>query len=169
MFKSNGGGLAVRWQKRTSPNKMMVVGLIAASASLLPAAGSFVSADGGNPLFGGTAQAACKYDLTNQHNNNGFGWAKVVTDWCYSGGHVTSRHSEKHAQVTGWGYYNGYTGVITRWEYSACHNYNGYWNHNCLTRAEVVAYGSRSEAACIHTRIYGNGNHSRLITNGGCP
>jgi len=156
------------WRGRSRAHRGLVIGLVAVSAAVLPAAASFVP-QGGNPLFGGVAEAACKYNLTNMHTQNGYGWAKVVTDWCYSGGHVTSRHSEKHCQISGWGYSIGYSGCRTTWRYSNCHNYNGYWNHNCLTRAEVFAYGHRYEIACIHTRIYGNGDHRRLITDGYCP
>ena len=115
------------------------------------------------------AAAACKRGLTNQLNDV-FGWAKVVTQWCYSGGTVTSRHSQKHAQVSVLGYARGYLSVTTRCTYTKCHNYNGYTNHNCLTHAQVHAAKADYSQGwwCIQTRIYGNGAHRRAITPGLC-
>jgi len=116
------------------------------------------------------ASAACKRGLNNQVNEV-FGWAKTVTEWCYFGGHVTSRHSQKHWKGSLGGFIAGYRLVTTRWATSRCHDYNGIWNHNCLTRAEIHAWkidGSQ-DFWCIHTRIYGNGAHKRAVTPGNCP
>ena len=147
-------------RRRVRRLAVVLVAVVAAFAVVLPATATAAPA----------SVTACKSGLTNQENE-AWGWAKVVTEWCYSGGHVTSRHSERHAQISAGGYLQGWLKVETSWRYSACHNYNGYWNHNCLTRAEVHAWNKDNGQffSCIHTRIYGNGAHSRLITQGLCP
>jgi hypothetical protein len=157
----------MRWRDRSKLNKMLIVALVVASASILPAAGSFVSRDSGNVLFGGEAQAACKTALGNYYDKWWFK-ASVITDWCYSGGHVTSRHSEAGGNVTspfgvlaGWFFYDQH------WEYSKCVTYNGVWNHNCLTQREFNLFNGHSGlywSICIETRIYGDGHHHRHIT-----
>lgn len=168
------GSMRVRWHGRSKVSKMLIVGLVAVSASLLPAAGSFVPRDSGNVIFGGEAQAACKYGLTNKADR-WWAWAQVVTNWCYDGVHVTSRHSVPSWGMKALGSANGvyYRSWDSGWKYSQCHYYNGIWNHNCLTRYQF-SWGSLNKwigpwVICIHTRIYGNGYHHRLITDGPCP
>lgn len=186
MLESNVGAIGRRWHQRSTRNKLAILALLAAAASLLPAAGSFVPRDSGNLLFGGVAQAACKWNgkpgpgsLTNRAER-WWGWAYVRTGWCYSGGHVTARHSALDQGVTLLGRAFSYqvppSYATKQNKYSACHYYNGYWNHNCLTRFEFTWWSfppkpgaDPVERVCIHTRIYGNGAHSRLITDGPCP
>lgn len=163
---ANAVRMRMRWRERSKLNKILIVGLVAVSASLLPAAGSFVPRDSGNVFFGDEAQAACKTALWN-HFDKWWFEAGVITDWCYSGGHVTSRHSRAGGNVTNLGILAGWVLTDQHWEYSKCHNYNGYWNHNCLTQREfnLVAIGvDLPKSICIETRIYGNGAHHRHIT-----
>ena len=182
MVNSSVGAIGLRWRQRSRLNKLLIVGLVATAASLLPATGSFVPRDSGNLLFGDVAQAACKWNgkpgpgsLTNRAER-WFGWAYVRTGWCYSGGHVTSRHSVPDFGVSTLGFLSGTRTWVFGWAYTDCHDYNGYWNHNCLTRGQFkwvkscLGGGLCTQAViCIHTRIYGNGAHSRLITEGRCP
>lgn len=166
-----------RWHGRSPLSKMFIVGLVVASASLLPAAGSFVPRDSGNTIFGDVAEAACKWDgkpgpggLKN-YASRWWAWAQVKTNWCYSGGHVTSRHSVTSGDITSEGekyrFYSYKPWAVT----SQCNTYNGYWNHNCLTRFQFSWYSwyFGETTLCIHTRIYGDGSHSRQITDGYCP
>jgi hypothetical protein len=166
------GGL--RWHGRSRMSRMLAVGLIAICASLLPVAGSFVPQ--ASAVFGGTAHAACKWDgkpgpggLRNTFDHWWFK-AEVVSNWCYDGKHVTSRHSVSGAQVTSpLGVLAGWFFVETHWAYSACHYYNGIWNHNCLTKREYNLFNGHTgdpASICIGTRIYGNGYHHRNIIQG---
>jgi hypothetical protein len=124
------------------------------------------------PELGEQAQQ-CKSGLTNIFSNV-FISAKVVTDWCYSGGNVTSRHSVPSASVTNAGHAAGWREGAAEWTYSACHSFNGYHHHNCLTRRQFSFHNIYLPpfvphvGVCIHTRIYGDGNHSRDITTD-CP
>jgi len=150
---------------------MLAAGLIAVSASLLPAAGSFVPQASG--VFGGTADAACKWEgkagpgpLRTVFDEWWFK-AEVVTNWCYNGSSVTSRYSQPYGHVTNWGILGGWFWVNAHWAYSKCHAYNGISNHNCLTHREanlVSGHGADTQSICIETRIYGNGAHRRNIT-----
>jgi hypothetical protein len=153
---------------------MLVVGLIAASASLLPAAGSFVPKASGLGLFGGTAQAACKWDgkpgpggVPNTFDHWWFK-AQVVSNFCYDGQHVTSRYSVPSGKVTSpLGVLAGWFYVETHWALSQCYTYNGITNHNCLTHREfnlINGHTGEPDSICIETRIYGNGYHHRQIT-----
>jgi hypothetical protein len=175
-------GMTMRWHGRSRLNKMLIVGLVALSASLLPAAGSFVPGSG-NLVFGGVANAACKWDgkpgpgsLTNKWSVS-WGWAQVKTGWCYDGVHVTSRHSVPTGGVSWWAPLSGTAfAPLVGWAWSSCQTFNGITNHNCLTRAQFKFYSScfdggrcPKEEICIHTRIYGDGHHSRQITEGRCP
>jgi hypothetical protein len=155
---------------------MLIVGVVALSASLLPAAGSFVSRDSGNSIFGDVAQAAtCKSQVAGgplyNDYNHWFFKASVATDWCWSGGHVVSRHSVPGGQVTTLGILTGWILLDSHWEYSNCVTYNGVWNHNCLTQREfnlirlpTPEIHGQVLSVCIETRIYGDGHHHRHIT-----
>ena len=160
------------WRGRSKASRMLAVGLIAVSATLLPAVGSFVPQASG--VFGGTADAACKWDgkagpggLNNTYDKWWFK-ANVTSNWCYNGRSVTSRHSVPTGGVTNWGVLGGFFFTETHWAYSKCHNYNGITNHNCLTHREYNGLnghaGGDPFSVCIETRIYGNGAHSRRIT-----
>jgi hypothetical protein len=140
--------------------------LLIAAAALLPAAGSFVPGTG---VFGGQAQAACKSGLTNKFSR-WFGYGRVVTDWCYNGRSVTSRHSTPYADAYADPKEGGWR-VSFSWALSACYDYNGIHNHNCLTQGQFTFYSFvfGYKYVCVHTRIYGNGYHHRLITDGLCP
>ena len=162
----------LRWHSRSRLSKLLTVGLIALAASLLPAAGSFVPQASG--VFGGTADAACKWDgrpgpggLDNVFDKWWFK-ATVTSNWCYDGRRVTSRNSVVSGdKVTNWGVLGGYFYFETHWAYSACHTYNGVTNHNCLTKREFNGFNGHTGddwSVCIGTRIYGGGGHSRNIT-----
>ena len=132
---------------------VVVLCAVTAAAVLLPA---------------GAAHAACKTGLTNVYSDR-YVTAKVVTSWCYSNGNVTSRNSLPSASVTNLGYFLGLRESDAEWTYSACHRFNGYPKHNCLTRRQFsFGYAYKSLAPkigiCIATRIYGNGAHHRAIT-----
>ncbi len=163
--------MTMRWHGRSRLNKMLIVGLLVASASILPAAGAFVPG-GRNLVFGGVAQAACKWDGKPGpgalHNTFDHWWFKadVATNWCYDGAHVTSRHSVVTGNVTNWGILGGWVWLNWHWALSQCYQYNGIYNHNCLTHAEynlVTLHTGDMHSICIETRIYGNGSHSRRI------
>jgi hypothetical protein len=150
---------------------MLTVGLIAICAGLLPAAGSFVPQASG--VFGGVAHAACKWDgkpgpggLRNTHDDWWWFKAEVVTNWCYDGTRVTSRHSVPGGHVPTAGVIAGFVYTESHWAYSGCHIHNGVVNHNCLTRREFNGFnlhdGGRF-SVCIGTRIYGAGGHHRNI------
>jgi hypothetical protein len=165
------GGL--RWRGRSKPSRMLIVALIAVSAGLLPAAGSFVPKASGLGIFGGTAQAACKWDgkpgpgaLHNTFDHWYFK-ADVASNWCYDGVHVISRQSVPTGGVTNWGVLGGFIFLNTHWAYSQCNTYNGIWNHNCLTKREynlITLHTGDTQSICIETRIYGDGHHSRHIS-----
>jgi len=103
--------------------------------------------------------------------------AQVLTDWSYTGqpaNRILTRHSDGSQGVTD-------TGFILGWHV----NYAYYWSsgcsadfYTCLTRREVQfqqrIFSPRT--VCIGTRIYGfrsqlagRPNHSRNITEHGCP
>jgi hypothetical protein len=139
--------------------KVLIVAAVLVGASLAPVAVE-------------EAQARCKSGLTNKAER-WWAWGKVVTQWCYRRGHVISRHSSpsqgKKAAGYAWGFQD--LPLSTGFTYSECHDFNGYWNHNCLTRYQV-SHWSRFFGVysfCIHTRIYGNGRHRRRVTDGDCP
>ena len=154
---------------------MLTIGLIAICAGLLPAAGSFVPQASG--VFGGVAHAACKWDGKpgpgGLHNKFDEWWfkAEVVSNWCYDGTRVTSRHSVPSGSVTvPLGVAAGVFYTESHWAYSACHIYNGVVNHNCLTRREFNGVNGHSGdpwSICIGTRIYGAGGHHRNIIQHG--
>ena len=117
-----------------------------------------------------TAQAACKSGLTNEFSR-WWGSGKVVTNWCYRRGNVRSRNSAMSGD-------SGFAPrkMTAKWTYSNCFSFNGYAKHNCLTRAQFTSWGAifggglkAMDYVCVHTRIYGNGAHRRLITDGKCP
>ena len=143
----------------------LLVPLVA--AALLPAAGSFVPGGGG--IFGGKAEAACKYSLSN-HFTRWYGSGAVLTDWCYDGRSVTWRHSTPYANANT-SPDAGSWHVSFRWALSTCNYFNGIHNHNCLTQGEFsfYSYTFGHKFVCAHTRIYGNGAHVRHITDGLCP
>jgi hypothetical protein len=162
-----------RWRSRSKLGRMLVVGLVALAAALLPAAGSFVPKASGIGMFGGVAQAACKWDGKPGpgalHNTFDKWWFKadVASNWCYDGVHVTSRHSVATGGVTNWGVLGGWFWLNWHWALSQCYQYNGYYNNNCLTHAEynlVNGHTGDTKSICIETRIYGNGYHHRQIT-----
>lgn len=118
--------------------------------------------------FSAEAHAACKSGLTNVYKDR-YLTAKVVTSWCYSRGNVTSRHSVPSASPTNLGFAMGLRESTAEWTYSACHSFNGYRTHNCLTKRQFTfsnRYGPLAPkiGVCIATRIYGNGAHRRAIT-----
>jgi hypothetical protein len=140
------------------------VALVVAVLLLVP--GSLVGGGGG--AFGGVAEAACKYGLTNVYKDWAFK-AQVVTNWCYRGGNVTKRKSFPSARVRNAAHAAGWRVGDEEWTYSACHAFHGYSKHNCLTRRQfsfhnIYAPLAPSIGVCIHTRIYGNGAHNRRIT-----
>lgn len=128
---------------------------------------SIVVAAAGGLAIPGQADAACK-SVTNVYKDKYFN-AQVVTNWCYGGGNVTSRSSLPTASVTDFGYASGFRESDAEWKYSACHSYNGYAKHNCLTKRQfsyTYRYGPDvgKIGVCISTRVYGNGAHRRDIT-----
>jgi hypothetical protein len=163
----------LRWRDGSKPSRMLIIGLIAVSAALLPAAGSFVPKASGLGMFGGTAHAACKWDgkpgpgaLHNTYDH-WFFKADVASNWCYDGKHVTSRHSVPTGNVTNWGILGGWVWTSFHWAVTQCYTYNGIYNHNCLTKAEynlITLHTGDIKSICIETRIYGNGYHHRHIT-----
>jgi hypothetical protein len=163
------GTIGARWSERSRRYKLSLLGLVVAAACLLPAAGSFVPRESGNLLFGGKAEAACKYGLSN-HFTRWYGSGSVVTNWCYDGRSVTSRHSTPYADSASSPDEGGWR-VSFSWALSACYNFNGIHNHNCLTQGQFKFYSFvfGYKYVCVHTRIYGNGNHVRRITDGLCP
>jgi hypothetical protein len=159
------------WRGRSKLAKALVVGLIAISASLLPAAGSLA---GGNGVFGGVAQAACKWDnkpgpggVPNIYDHWYFK-AQVISNWCYDGNHVLSRNSVPSGNVTSpLGVLAGYFLTETHWALSQCYTINHVYNSNCLTHREyniLDGHDGSHRSICIETRIYGNGYHRRRIT-----
>ncbi len=162
----------LRWRDRSRAARMLTVAVIAASASLLPAAGSFVPQASG--VFGGVAHAACKWDgkpgpggVPNTYDHWWFK-AQVVSNFCYDGTHVTSRSSVPSGSVTSpLGVVGGWFLTETHWALSQCYTYNGISNHNCLTHREYNLFNGHDgghRSICIETRIYGNGYHHRQIT-----
>lgn len=120
--------------------------------------------------MGGTAQARekCKSGLTNIYKDD-YVVAKVVTDWCYNGRSVTSRHSVPSARVRNAAYSAGLREDGAEWVYTSCHTYKGIKNHNCLTKMQFAFNYTWNKFApkigvCISTRIYGNGAHKRSIS-----
>jgi hypothetical protein len=167
---------AARWRGRSRLKKILIVALVVTGAALTPAAGSFVPREGGNVLFGGVAEAACKWDgkpgpggLRNVYDEWLFE-AVVISNWCYNGSSVTSRHSVPYGGVTNLGVLAGWVLVRAHWAYSACHTYNGIPNHNCLTQREFWLINLHGEELkiCIGTRIYGGGGHHRNIYSSSC-
>ncbi len=138
-------------------------------ALLLTASISLLAATASAP----DAQAACKRGLTNYKDLGPGYYFKVVTNWCYRNGNVTSRRSRSYERPP------PYFAVRSRWMPNGkgvgCNAFNGYPTHNCLTRREYRAESTAPGAGfptyyyCIQTRIYGNGAHKRLITDGRCP
>ena len=119
-----------------------------------------------------TAKPTCKSGLTNVHKNRVFE-ARVVTNWCYENGSVTTRRSIPSAKVTDAGWVLGWRESTFQWTYTGCQQFNGYPKHNCLTHGEFSFSNKYSWwlpkiAVCIQTRIYGNGRHVRAI-GGECP
>lgn len=133
------------WHGRSNVKKAFIVGLIAVSASILPSLGSFIP--GGKAIFGGEAQAACK-SITAEFNN-WVGWGRVTTNWCYSGGTVTSRHSVPSGSMSSY------------WASSGCYTHNGKAKGVCITRRQFT--GPWNFRQCIETWIFGNGNHARAF------
>ncbi|HVH24294.1 MAG TPA: hypothetical protein VNA11_17740 [Pseudonocardia sp.] len=120
------------------------------------------------------AKTKCKQGLTNIYRDD-FVVAKVITEWCYNGRSVTSRNSVPSARVRPVAYVVGVREAEAEWTYSACHDFNGIKNHNCLTKRQFsfekppikTPLGNISlpkTGVCIETRIYGNGAHHRRIS-----
>lgn len=108
----------------------------------------------------------CKLGLENKKELGPSKWVKVITSWGYQGGNVKWRRSKIDVNAP-------FNFEVMNWmntPETGCNSHNGYSHHNCLTRLNVrYVYNGYRYRFCIHTRIYGNGNHSRLITDSACP
>ncbi len=158
--------VGMRCKHRSGARRVCLFVSLVLAASLVPSAASFLP-QGSNPIFGGEAQAACKHGLST-HFSRWYGHGQVVTNWCYNGRSVTSRHSRHYEGGTS---DPGAWRASHWWSYSNCHYYNGISNHNCLTHGQFTFYSPvfGYKYVCAHTRIYGNGAHRRNITDGLCP
>lgn len=147
---------------RTLPVNALLVAIVATAVVLLSA-------------FADTARAKvkCKSGLTNIYQDK-FYEAKVVTDWCYDGKRVISRHSVPSDHVRNAAYVAGYREGQEGWSYTACQMFNGIRNHNCLTKRQFSYTAPQIPhspfqfppfCVSIETRIYGDGNHQRKIAN----
>ncbi len=156
-----GGG-----RRRPRFPKRLTVALAATGSLALPMVGSFVPRESGNALFAAEAQAACKTALQNVYDK-WFFEASVITNWCFNGKSVTSRHSRAGGNVTVRGAVAGMFLWSQSWKYTGCKDFNGIKNHNCLTQRQfnlINGHTGDPLSICIHTRIYGNGAHRRNIT-----
>jgi len=142
-----------------------------AAACLLLVAGSFLPHGSSLAVFGSDAQAKCKHNLSNHYKDN-YVEVELVTNWCYDGKSVTSRHTRNppFAHVRGAADAAGLREDGSHWARdSRCYDYHGTKNHNCLIKYQFVfsytwqVLGPRI-GVCLATRIYGNGAHKRART-----
>ena len=115
-----------------------------------------------------TAHAACKRGLENKYENTFF-VAKVTTNWCYRRGNVTRRKSIPRAWIKTAGMFGGWQEGSVEVDQSTCYRVGRYRKHNCLTQYQfsfwnVVTSPVFKVGVCLHTRIYGNGDHRRRMT-----
>jgi hypothetical protein len=126
---------------------------------------------------GNSGNTRCKRGLDNYYHASAAGSdiyrAHVYTSWCYRDGSIKSRNSRPTSGVTDVGWSFGYRDRGSYVHTSGCNNVGGTVNENCLTRFQFGFIWEPApyippHGACIATRIYGNGSHSRNAYGGNC-